>query len=78
MFGTSAAAVNYIRDLSENNVMIVIFVMYFAGLDARGFLFGPIVSLNLNVPFVPIRKSGKLPGPTVKASSTKEYGKVRI
>ncbi|XP_020609584.1 adenine phosphoribosyltransferase-like [Orbicella faveolata] len=45
------------------------------GLDARGFLFGPLVSMNLNVPFLLIRKSGKLPGPTIKVSSTKEYGK---
>lgn len=58
--------------------LFMIFAAYFAGLDARGFLFGPILSLNLNLPFVPVRKSGKLPGPTVKVSSTKEYGKVRI
>lgn len=55
--------------------LFMIFAVYFAGLDARGFLFGPILSLNLNLPFVPVRKSGKLPGPTVKVSSTKEYGK---
>ena len=35
------------------------------GLDARGFLFGPIISLRLGLPFVPIRKKGKLPGETV-------------
>lgn len=45
------------------------------GLDARGFLFGPLVSMNLNVPFLLVRKSGKLPGPTIKVSSSKEYGK---
>ncbi|KAL9974922.1 hypothetical protein ACROYT_G012026 [Oculina patagonica] len=45
------------------------------GLDARGFLFGPLLSMSLNVPFLLVRKSGKLPGPTVKVSSTKEYGK---
>ncbi|CAJ0579336.1 unnamed protein product, partial [Mesorhabditis spiculigera] len=33
-----------------------------AGLEARGFLFGPQVAILLNVPFVPIRKKGKLPG----------------
>ena len=63
-------------NLSE--IFSVYLFMIFAGLDARGFLFGPILSLNLNLPFVPVRKSGKLPGPTVKVSSTKEYGKVRI
>ncbi|XP_068694072.1 adenine phosphoribosyltransferase-like [Montipora foliosa] len=45
------------------------------GLDARGFLFGPLVSMNLSTAFIPIRKSGKLPGPTIQVSSTKEYGK---
>ncbi|XP_068725682.1 adenine phosphoribosyltransferase-like [Montipora capricornis] len=45
------------------------------GLDARGFLFGPLVSMNLGTAFIPIRKSGKLPGPTIQVSSTKEYGK---
>ena len=45
-------------------------------MDARGFLFGPLLALNLNVPFVPVRKAGKLPGPTLSAASTKEYGKV--
>ena len=54
------------------------FIFYVAGLDARGFLFGPLVSMNLNVPFLLVRKSGKLPGPTIKVSSTKEYGKVII
>ena len=32
--------------------------------------------MNLGVPFIPVRKTGKLPGPTIKVSSTKEYGKV--
>lgn len=45
------------------------------GLDARGFLFGPIVAMNLDKAFIPVRKTGKLPGPTIKVSSTKEYGK---
>lgn len=46
------------------------------GLDARGFLFGPVVAMNLDKAFIPVRKTGKLPGPTIKVSSTKEYGKV--
>jgi len=43
------------------------------GLDARGFLFGPIIAMNLDKAFIPVRKTGKLPGPTIKVSSTKEY-----
>lgn len=44
------------------------------GLDARGFLFGPALALKLGASFVPVRKRGKLPGPTEEASYEKEYG----
>ncbi len=44
------------------------------GLEARGFLFGPSLALNLGAGFVPVRKPGKLPGPTETAGFKKEYG----
>lgn len=44
------------------------------GLEARGFLFGPSLALRLGAGFVPVRKPGKLPGPTEKQSFRKEYG----
>lgn len=44
------------------------------GLEARGFLFGPSLALALGAAFVPVRKQGKLPGPTETASYQKEYG----
>ncbi|KIM97855.1 hypothetical protein OIDMADRAFT_203073 [Oidiodendron maius Zn] len=44
------------------------------GLDARGFLFGPSLALRLGASFAPVRKPGKLPGPTEQASFEKEYG----
>lgn len=47
------------------------------GLDARGFLLGPIIALRLGAAFVPVRKKGKLPGECVDAEYVKEYGKVR-
>lgn len=46
------------------------------GLDARGFLLGPIVAMRLGAAFVPVRKKGKLPGETVTATFEKEYGTV--
>lgn len=46
------------------------------GLDARGFLLGPIVALRLGVAFVPVRKKGKLPGTCITATYEKEYGVV--
>jgi len=44
------------------------------GLDARGFLLGPIIALRLGAAFVPVRKKGKLPGRCVTATYEKEYG----
>lgn len=43
-------------------------------LDSRGFLFGPLLALQLKVPFVPIRKKGKLPGKLTSVSYKLEYG----
>lgn len=42
----------------------------------RGFLFGPILALRLGAAFVPVRKSGKLPGKVHKVEYKKEYGTV--
>lgn len=47
-------------------------------LESRGFLFGPQIALELQVPFVPIRKQGKLPGKVAKISFQLEYGSVSI
>jgi adenine phosphoribosyltransferase len=32
------------------------------GLESRGFVLGPFLALDWNLPFAPIRKKGKLPG----------------
>ena len=45
-----------------------------AGLDARGFIFGPVVAYELGIGFIPIRKKGKLPYTTCAESYTLEYG----
>ena len=44
------------------------------GLEARGFVLGPILALEWGIPFAAIRKAGKLPGETIKSSYEKEYG----
>lgn len=42
--------------------------------EARGFFFGVPVALKLGIPFVPIRKKGKLPRKTLEIESSLEYG----
>ncbi|KAH9489847.1 Sodium- and chloride-dependent glycine transporter 2 [Bulinus truncatus] len=44
------------------------------GLDSRGFLFGPILAERLSIPFVPVRKKGKLPGEIIGVTYDLEYG----
>ncbi|MBN3299424.1 APT phosphoribosyltransferase, partial [Amia calva] len=48
------------------------------GMDARGFLFGPLLAQRLGVGFVLVRKKGKLPGPTVSVAYTLEYGQAEV
>ncbi|KAK5907999.1 hypothetical protein CgunFtcFv8_016094 [Champsocephalus gunnari] len=48
------------------------------GLDARGFLFGPLLAQRLGVGFVLIRKIGKLPGSTVSVAYDLEYGRAEV
>ncbi len=47
-------------------------------LETRGYFFGPALALALNIPFVPIRKAGKLPFKTYKESYELEYGTASI
>jgi len=44
------------------------------GIEARGFIFAPPVAYALKAGFVPVRKPGKLPAATFKASYELEYG----
>ncbi len=44
------------------------------GIESRGFILGAAVADRLRAGFVPVRKLGKLPAQTVKASYALEYG----
>lgn len=45
-----------------------------AALDARGFIFGSALAHELNLPFVPVRKKGKLPFSRHSVTYDLEYG----
>lgn len=49
-------------------------ITHVAGIEARGFIFGAGVAMSLGVGFVPVRKSGKLPGETIGQNYALEYG----
>lgn len=55
-----------------------IYVDVVAGIESRGFLFGMGLAQRLGVPFVPIRKAGKLPYKTVQQHYDLEYGSATI
>lgn len=45
-----------------------------AGVESRGFLFGLTLANRLGVPFVPVRKAGKLPYTIKQKAYSLEYG----
>ncbi|MFZ4930561.1 adenine phosphoribosyltransferase [Chryseobacterium sp. Mn2064] len=48
------------------------------GIESRGYLFGIAIAVALEVPFILIRKAGKLPPPVVSESYDLEYGSAVI
>lgn len=49
-----------------------------AGVEARGFIFGMLIAQELNVPFIPVRKAGKLPYRKISEEYSLEYGTASI
>ena len=48
------------------------------GVESRGFLFGLMLANKMGIPFVPVRKVGKLPGETLKYKYDLEYGSAEV
>lgn len=48
------------------------------GIESRGFFWGLLMAQELKVPFIPIRKEGKLPYKTIKHKYDLEYGSAVI
>jgi adenine phosphoribosyltransferase len=56
----------------EQNIDVVL------GIEARGFIFGPLVAQRLQAGFVPLRKPGKLPADTFSVDYQLEYGSSQL
>lgn len=56
----------------ENKFNVVV------ALDARGFIFGSILSFKRQIPLVMVRKTGKLPGDTYDLAYSLEYGEASL
>ena len=48
------------------------------GVESRGFLFGFLLANKMGIPFIPIRKVGKLPGETLRYKYDLEYGSSEV
>ncbi len=67
------AALKHTLDLLETQCLTMR-PDYVVGIESRGFIFGMPLAARLNVGFAPVRKPGKLPGPTHSAAYALEYG----
>lgn len=66
-------AINALKEMVKEKEIDLI-----AGPEARGFVVGAPLAYALGVGFVPIRKSGKLPGHTIEEGYDLEYGKDKL
>jgi adenine phosphoribosyltransferase len=60
---------NHFRPLALDAVVAI---------EARGFILGSLIAQELHLPFIPVRKSGKLPFKTIKEEYSLEYGKATV
>ena len=56
----------------DKNIDVVV------GIESRGFFFGFPLAMKLGIPFVPIRKKGKLPYETISYRYDLEYGSAEM
>lgn len=58
----------FVSRMDANSIDVI------AGIESRGFLFGLMLANRLQIPFVPVRKQGKLPAKTIQEPCELEYG----
>lgn len=64
--------IDYFANKAANETDVI------CGIESRGFIFGLPIALALNLPFVLIRKKGKLPPPTISIAYDLEYGSAEL
>ncbi|XP_075511855.1 adenine phosphoribosyltransferase 1-like [Primulina tabacum] len=58
----------FVERYKDKNISVI------AGVEARGFIFGPPIALAIGAKFVPLRKPKKLPGEVISEEYSLEYG----
>jgi len=68
------------NDLTQHFVQFALAndVNAIAAIESRGYLLGMAIAQSLDLPFVQIRKSGKLPGDCIKVAYSLEYGTAEL
>jgi adenine phosphoribosyltransferase len=69
---TAAITKEFVRQMSGMKIDAIM------GVESRGFFWGPMVAQELGIPFIPVRKKGKLPYKTVSFQYDLEYGSAEI
>ena len=69
---TKAITKEFVRQIKNTKVDAIM------GVESRGFFWGPMIAQELGVPFIPVRKKGKLPYKTVSHKYDLEYGSAEI
>ena len=73
----SPEAMHFVTDVLSDHLRSLD-VRAIAAIDSRGFIFGAPVAAMLDIPFIPIRKAGKLPPPVIGIDYALEYGNARL
>ena len=60
------------RGAAEKNPACIV------GIESRGFVFGAPLALRMGLPFVPVRKPGKLPAAHLSVEYSLEYGENQL
>jgi len=63
---------SFVECLNDEDVDAIV------GVESRGFLFGMLLANALKVPFIPVRKAGKLPAKTIVEEYALEYGAAQV